>query len=167
MGGDRKPANDTYAERSVPEESGVFTWDIQSNRVYADSAMAALFGLAPGKAAAGLPVEDFLMRLHDQDRSDVAKQIRDSILTGMPYHTEYRVENVRGEYIRVTAVGRCFRDATGNPSHFAGIVFEAAAAQANSLIAHCLSAYEMARAQNNQAVAKLQLLALQELKLRG
>jgi PAS domain-containing protein len=164
-----KPANDFDAPETT-QEAGIFTWVLASNTVYADSALSELYGLDQRKAESGLPIEDYLSRIHVDDKPPAAKRIHDSIVTGLPYQSEYRVANAQGRYTTVTSFGRCFRDASGNPSHYAGIVFPAnsRAGQVDSdLMWHCVTAYEMAVAQGKDVVARLLLQSLRELRAAG
>lgn len=113
-------------ENLVPQDSGIFTWDLRTNILYADGALAALFGLEPAKAIAGLPLQAYTAKIHEEDRADVAKAIGAAIASGEPYHEEYRVFDERGEVRRVMAFGRCFRDESREPVQYAGIVFPVA-----------------------------------------
>jgi PAS domain-containing protein len=166
MGIRDKAAND--GADSFIKESGIFTWDLETNTVYADSALSSLFGLDRREAERGLPIEIFLERMHVEDRPSIARLIHESIVTGLPYQSEYRVADVNGNFTPVTAFGRCFRNAENKPSHYAGIVFASQTAETGptgDLVWHCLRAYELARAQDKETVARLLLRALQELKL--
>ena len=68
----------------APPEVGFFTWDVPDNIVYADAALASLFGLDAHDASTGLAVEAYLDRVHPEDRSRLAKTIRDSIIANRP-----------------------------------------------------------------------------------
>lgn len=102
------------------DESGIFTWQLESNTLQGDTSLAKLFGVEPAVALVGLPVEDFLDRIHPGDRSRVAQSIHHAILTGDPYHEVYRVLG-HGGYNDIAAFGRCFRDSEGTPSQYVGI----------------------------------------------
>ncbi len=106
---------------SVPD-AGFYTWDIPENILYADSALAELFGLDPSSAATGLPIDIYLERVHPEDRPRLAKTIRDSIVGHHPQQEAYRVMSASGSYAAVASYGRVFRDATGNPIRYVGIV---------------------------------------------
>lgn len=105
----------------VPD-AGFYSWDIPENTLYADSALSTLFGLDPELAEAGLPIETYLERVHPDDRPRLAKTIRDSIVSHCPQQEIYRVLTATGAYIPVASYGRGFRDATGNPIRYVGIV---------------------------------------------
>ncbi|EPE96469.1 PAS domain-containing protein [Rhizobium grahamii] len=103
-------------------DAGLFTWDLNSDLVYADSALAELFGLDPAETQHGLPVQVYLERVHPDDAPRLAKQINDAIIAEHPTVQEYRSRKADGSYVNVSAFGRCFRDRNNNPVHYAGIV---------------------------------------------
>ncbi|OCJ00580.1 hypothetical protein A6U86_13420 [Rhizobium sp. AC27/96] len=104
------------------EEAGIWTWSIESDLVFADTAVAKLFGIDQEETLHGLPVERFLTRIHVSDRPRIARKLSQAIIGGQPYREEYRVEDYRGTIRWVMAHGRCFRDRSGNPVQYAGIV---------------------------------------------
>jgi hypothetical protein len=85
--------------------------------------LAELCGLAPATTIAALPIEDYVGRIVEEDRASVAKAISEAVVTGEPYHEEYRVTDGAGEVRNLMAFGRCFRDTDGVPSLYAGIAF--------------------------------------------
>lgn len=91
--------------------------------LYADTAIARLFGLDPDEALRGLSVDQYIARIHPLDRSRVARSMSEAVADCEPYFEEYRVEDCFGETRKVMALGRCFRDRTGNPVHYAGITY--------------------------------------------
>lgn len=111
------PDDNTHAP-----EAGFFTWDMALDLVYADSALATLFGLDPDEAECGLPLSDYLDRVHPDDRVRLSKAIRDAIIARHPQQEMYRVRDAAGQYASVVAYGRCFSNREGTPVHYAGIV---------------------------------------------
>ena len=106
-------------------DTGLFTWDMNKDLVYADSALAELFGLDPRETERGLPVQTYLDRVHPDDIAGLAKQISDAIIVQHPTVQHYRARKADGSYVQVSAFGRCFRDRQDNPIHYAGIVVPA------------------------------------------
>lgn len=104
-------------------DSGVFTWDISSDQFFADSAFALLFGLDAADTMVGLPMERYLNRVHPDDKARVAKSIHNAVVSGYPCQQNYRVLSDKGNFTEIMAFGRCFRNADGTPSQYAGIVF--------------------------------------------
>lgn len=127
------------------DESGIFTWDLETNIVQADTAVARLFGLPLSQALKGLPIERYLASIHASDRPKVARSIHNAIISGDPYHEVYTVVGNEGS-TDVVAFGRCFRNTEGKPSHYAGIVFRAAerASDGNPMVAHIAMAHKLA-----------------------
>jgi PAS domain-containing protein len=103
-------------------EAGIFTWCLHTDLLYADTTIANLFGIAPSLTIGGLPVTQYLDRVHPEDRATVARLISEAITQGRPYRAEYRVTDAYGMQRDVIAHGRCFRDKTGVPLHYAGII---------------------------------------------
>ncbi|AHG45418.1 diguanylate cyclase [Rhizobium leguminosarum bv. trifolii CB782] len=148
----------------LSEEPGIFTWDLATDTVYADSALAILFGLDPAQTVAGLPIIKYLDRIHPDDKPSVAKAISDSVITGNPYRHDYRVFDRSGQIVAVAAFGRCFRDEAGNPSHYAGIVFPTNDhTPQDELLAHCTAALKIAQSSGLQTTADALESILKEL----
>lgn len=93
--------------------------------LYADGALADLFGLDPTIASQGLPIESYLERVHPEDKPRLAKTIRDSIIADRLQQETYRVMNSDGDYIFVIGFGRGFRSKVG-PDQIKKGGFEAA-----------------------------------------
>lgn len=104
------------------QEAGIYTWCLNTDTVYGDTAVADLFGIDPARTLNGLPIANYMERVHPEDRATLAKSISEAILNGSPYRSEYRVFDTDGRIREVMAFGRCFRDETGNPAYYAGIV---------------------------------------------
>lgn len=106
-------------------DAGIYTWDIGKNLVFADAALANLFGLDPEETVQGLPLETYLDRVHPGDRPTLAKIISQTIIAETPQQMVYRVQGRDGSYRSVAAFGRAFRDKTGTPVLYSGIVVPA------------------------------------------
>lgn len=104
------------------DEAGIFTWCLDEERLYGDSTIAAIFSLDPRRTVTGLPVSAYADRIHAEDRCEVAALVSRAIREGRPYRAEYRVIDLEGEPVWVVAFGRCFRDHTGNPKYYSGII---------------------------------------------
>ncbi|WP_112803410.1 PAS domain-containing protein [Rhizobium sp. SYY.PMSO] len=113
----------------VAPEAGIYTWDIEKNLVFADPALAHLFGLDPAKTVHGLPLETYLARVHPEDRSHLAKAIHNTIVAEVPQQSTYRVRDAHGVYRWVAAFGRAFRNGVDNPTLYSGVVVPAAGAE--------------------------------------
>lgn len=103
--------------------AGLFSWDLQTNTLYADAALATAFGMNPTEAERGLPVEAYLQHVYLDDRPVLAKAIADAIQSGKPVQISYRAVGADGQLTPVTAFAKCFHDDMGEPKAYAGIVF--------------------------------------------
>jgi len=102
---------------------GTWDWDIQADIVYADERFASLFGLDPGRAAAGTPVADFVSGIHPDDRERTQKIIQEALASGGSYEAEYRTVDRDGILHWVSARGRCYY-VDGTPVRFPGAVVD-------------------------------------------
>lgn len=103
-------------------DAGFYSWDVPENIVYADGALAHLFGLDPAESEKGLPIEIYLKRVHPEDLPRLAKTISDSIIAHRPQQETYRVLDADGRYVTVSSFGRCFRNSEDQPARYVGIV---------------------------------------------
>ncbi|MGV3553609.1 PAS domain-containing protein [Rhizobium sp.] len=146
-------------------DAGLYTWDLNTDTAYADSALAALFGIDKTLAEHGLPLQSYLDRVHADDRPALAGAIRKAILTGEPFQESYRVHNADGEITRILGLGRCFRDTNEQPRFYAGIVFPMPEERTgeDGLLWQCLSALEMAKRDGRNDVSALLAEAVRKL----
>jgi PAS domain-containing protein len=133
----------------------VFTWDLESNVLHADGALAKLFGLDAELVLRGLPLQTFIERIHSPDRPRVAEAIHHAVLAGDPYHIEYRVLGKGDLLSEVMAFGRCFRNKDGVPSQYAGIVFPVMerSTEGDPVLAHVALAHKHAVEEGRREVA--------------
>lgn len=155
-------------ERLDANDSGIFTWDLETGIVQADTAVAKLFGLKATDALAGLPIEPFLKRIVEADRPKVAQSIHDAILSGDPYHETYSLNGKSGTF-EVVAFGRCFRNADGDPRLYAGIVFKTSdtAGHGDPVLAHVARAHKIAVDAGRAQVADALEAILEDLSRAG
>ena len=125
---DRQQIEKDLYEAHVQLESAlvagsVYTWrwNIPVDRVVVNAAFAHLFGVdTAGATTAGLPIEFFISSMHPEDRARVTAAIEQSIQTGEPYASEYRVQTATGGERWLTARGQVEYDAAGQPIAFPG-----------------------------------------------
>jgi PAS domain S-box-containing protein len=110
----------------VAADAGIYTWDIVRNLVFADSAIAELFGLDPAATVRGLPLETYLRRVHPDDQPQLARKISEVLVADIAQQDTYRVQGRDGRYRLVAAFGRAFRDHSGSPVLYSGIIVPAA-----------------------------------------
>ncbi len=136
-------------------DSGILTWNIKENIVHADCNVAEHFGLNANACEHGVPVEDFLARVHEADRILVVRDVTDRNTSPHPRRSSFRALNSAGQYSLISLMGTLFRDIPGNPVQFAGIVTLEGAAQNQSfkLMDACLNAREIAITSGNELAA--------------
>jgi hypothetical protein len=139
--------NDAGGAIQACPDAGVFTWDLSTDTVYADSALAELFGLDAHEACRGLPIVRFLDRIDPADKPLIARAIHEAIVTGEAYQQDYSIIRPNGSKADVSAFGRCFRDENGNPRHYAGVVCLRTdqPSPVDALFWHCLQAHNIAK----------------------
>lgn len=139
----------------APDGAGIYFWDIVTDVVYTDTSAAALFGFSEEQGKAGQSMGLFLDRIHPEDRPRIAEAIRIAMDTGNAYHVEYRVCRPDLTTVTLVAIGQCFRNAAGEPCHYAGLLFDKPEVETETISAVqlCLLAYEAALAEGNEEAA--------------
>lgn len=103
---------------------GSWDWDVPNNRVYADRRFAEAYSVDPARAAAGCSIEEFLAGIHPGDRDRVGEEIGRAMQGGEDYISDYRLQKPTGEVQWITASGRCYLDAAGQPERFPGLIVD-------------------------------------------
>jgi PAS domain S-box-containing protein len=112
--------------RSATEAAAIATWSWQTadDRAVGDERMAAMFGIPPEEAAAGVPRERFYGAIHEDDLPHVEERVRKAIDGEQPFRADYRVRAPDGSYRWVLSRGQVERDATGRPVGLLGAVVD-------------------------------------------
>jgi PAS domain S-box-containing protein len=157
--------NEILLDKSLNvSDAGIFSWVLSTDTVYADAAVAALFGFEAQQLEDGQPIINLLDRIDPRDKARTARAIHEAIITGEPYQQDYRVIRPDGTSADVAAFGRCFRDSEGTPAHYAGIIcprINQPSAE-DAVFWHCLQAYEIARNAKQWDMAKVLEKALRQ-----
>lgn len=103
---------------------GAWNWDVSGDLIFTDRRFAATFGLDPERADKGLPLEEFVNQIHEDDRARVAAEIVRTIEAGGAYSAEYRVVRPDGSTSYVLAQGKLVEGEGGKPSRFPGVLFD-------------------------------------------
>ncbi len=94
---------------------GIWEWDLSKDEIWATNARRALLGLpASGKIA----LEDFICRLHPDDRDRVRRTIDDTIHSGEGFDSEYRLILADGIVRWMSTRGSVHFDDAGKPHSF-------------------------------------------------
>ncbi|MFC7472844.1 PAS domain-containing protein [Dankookia sp. GCM10030260] len=130
---------------SAAEMVGTWVWDVEANRITADSGYARLFSVPPAAVAAGLPIEALLPAIHPEDLAATEAAIKRALAGAQDgaFEAEYRVVLPDGAIRWVAARGRCERDRAGKATRFPGVVVDVTerrqAEEAKELLARELS----------------------------
>jgi PAS domain S-box-containing protein len=102
---------------------GVWSWDISSNKIYADENLAQQFHIDPKKAEKGIDRSIYTNLLHPGDRARVRSEINKAINQTKLFHSEYRIL-ANGNVKWVMARGRVEDDKNGKPIRFPGVAVD-------------------------------------------
>ncbi|MEB0058156.1 PAS domain-containing protein [Variovorax sp. LG9.2] len=103
---------------------GTWMWDVQTDMVFADEALATAFSLQAPDRQGGLPISRFLEAIHPDDLSKVQAAIAESLAQGAPYRVEYRVRTLDARWRWVEASGYVEHDAMNRPLRFPGVMVD-------------------------------------------
>jgi PAS domain S-box-containing protein len=96
---------------------GSWSWDVKSGVVSWSPQLYEIYGVTPDTFAG--TVDDFLSRIHPDDRADVSKTIATAMRTGEGFRSQERIVRPAVRYLE--SCGEVIRDADGNISEFLGV----------------------------------------------
>ncbi|MCR5881117.1 PAS domain-containing sensor histidine kinase [Phenylobacterium sp. J367] len=100
---------------------GLWTWDLANERVRGDARFAALLGLDPGQARAGIAAADLYARVHPEDRLRLRIAVAGVAQGAEVFAREFRVTTTEG--VRwVQARSRVEHVADRRPQSFSGVL---------------------------------------------
>ena len=100
-----------------------WTWDIPTDRLYADAQLAELFNLPPSEADGGM-LDRYLQSIHPDDRETIAAALKRAVETGEPYEADYRIVQSDGSLRWVTARGVVEHDREGRAVRMPGVLVD-------------------------------------------
>lgn len=109
---------------------GLWDWDVLTDSVRSDRRFAAMYGVDPAAAEAGMPIAQFFQGIHPEDRARVEAEIAEAMAgTGEGdrngrFVSEYRLVQADGSIHWVSARGRCITDESGRCVRFPGVSFD-------------------------------------------
>jgi hypothetical protein len=107
----------------APVAIGVWDWDLSSNLIFADEAVADAFGLDSELTRRGLPPEAYFSLVHDEDRQMLIDHSLRSISTNGSCSDNFRILKRTGTKW-VHSQGRCFASGDNAPKCFVGLISE-------------------------------------------
>lgn len=111
---------DLLTRAQQASRAGVWAMDGGDTQVQASAEAAELFGFP--RIAASLPVEDFFLRMHDDDRERVRREFQWAGEHGTPFQSEYRIRLPAGGERWINARGALVDDGKGRPQMVGTIV---------------------------------------------
>lgn len=101
---------------------GTWSLEIGTNMVVASARCLELFGIEPRNS---IPLEDFVRRIHPEDREIMQAALGDAISNGTVYRCEYRVVWPDGSLHWLAASGHASREELGHaPLRISGVVLD-------------------------------------------
>jgi PAS domain S-box-containing protein len=103
---------------------GAWDWDILDDKVYADGRYATFHNVDPARAAAGLPLAEYVKALHPDDHARLLGSGRTHLKTTGDFLEEYRLIQADGAIKWVQTRGRVERDAQGWAVRHRGVMVD-------------------------------------------
>ena len=101
---------------------GLLDWDVHSGESRCSGAMAEIYGYPQGEFNPSY--EDFLERVHPEDRGRVRRTLDDAVAAGAPHELEFRIVRPSGDVRWVHSKGRVHRDERGVPARVLGVTLD-------------------------------------------
>ena len=105
---------------------GFLDWDAATGLIRGDDG----FGFPPGAAAAGVPHDALMDRVHAADRDRVRGAVAATLERGTDFLTEFRLAAGLGEPRWLLLSGRCYLAAAGKPLRLTGVTIDVTASRA-------------------------------------
>ena len=99
---------------------GTWEWNIAEDELVTGPSFAKTFGVDPEAAREGVPLEQFVSSIHEDDRERVQRLIEETVESCGEYEAEYRVWNDNDELRWVLARGHVECAEDGTPLRFPG-----------------------------------------------
>lgn len=106
-----------YAAESA--EIGLWFWDVSEDKIFSTPHFNQFFEVPAHEL---IDLESFLKTIHPEDRQHVELAFRESQNSGKEYREEFRVINSDGNTHWLSAEGKSFLDAEGNPVSMMGML---------------------------------------------
>jgi PAS domain-containing protein len=121
--------HDLQADTQHESRIGIWDWDITNNLDHANPITAEFFGMTPDNAALGLPVEDYIKSVHQEDVPQFLEELKRSTAPGETFALDFRV--IANNRLRGLS-GLCSADASGRPVRMMGSLVDITSERRNS-----------------------------------
>ncbi|MFT4696461.1 MAG: PAS domain S-box-containing protein [Urechidicola sp.] len=103
---------------------GIWDWDLESDTLVWDEGMCKLYGIAANKFK--LIKEEWIARLHEEDRTEIDNEIQLAITNKKEYNTEFRIVWSDSSILYIRATGIIER-VDGKPKRMIGVNWDVTA----------------------------------------
>ncbi len=101
---------------------GIWYWSMEGNALVWDDNLRALYGLGPDESVTGY--EDFMARVHPDDREFVARSVEKALKEGGDLDYEFRIVLADGRVRWIADQGRVGREPDGRPRYLTGVCMD-------------------------------------------
>jgi len=101
---------------------GIWYWSVEHNTLTWDENLRRLYGLGPADAVTSY--EQFIGRVHPDDRQFVSRSVQHALETGESLDYEFRILLPGGQVRWIADLGRVGRDADGKPRYLTGVCLD-------------------------------------------
>jgi PAS domain S-box-containing protein len=101
---------------------GIWSWSSEDNRLVWDHTLRALYGLRPDDHVTGY--DDFLSRVHPDDRAFVDQTVRKALREGGRLDYEFRIVRADGQVRWIADQGRVTLTGPGSPPAMTGVCMD-------------------------------------------
>jgi PAS domain S-box-containing protein len=101
---------------------GTWRWEVATNELRWDDVLRELYGLGPGDEVRGY--DDFIRRVHPDDREQVDRAIRQAVAGSGTLDYEFRIVLPDGRVRWLADLGHVGRSASGEPLYLSGICMD-------------------------------------------
>ncbi|HEU4474893.1 MAG TPA: ATP-binding protein, partial [Gemmatimonadales bacterium] len=101
---------------------GTWYWSVEHNTLTWDENLGRLYGLGPGDAVSSY--EQFIARVHPEDREFVSRSVQHALETGESLDYEFRILLPDGRVRWIADLGRVGGDLDGKPRYLTGVCLD-------------------------------------------
>jgi PAS domain S-box-containing protein len=101
---------------------GIWYWSMETNALVWDHNLRTLYGLGPGEVVRDY--EQFLSRVHPEDREFVSRSVERALRDGGALDYEFRILLPDGQVRWIADQGRVGRDRAGRPTYLTGVCMD-------------------------------------------
>jgi PAS domain S-box-containing protein len=117
-------ANIQLTEAQRLANLGSWTWDIVTNRISWSDQLFKIYGVTRGNSVGPSTINDFLRRVHPDDRVRVGDSVGAALKSGSSFSHEERIVRPDGEIRYLQSVGEVVRDEHGAAVRMLGVCLD-------------------------------------------